>query len=211
MSEIAAHRLSRFSHRKRHSHATLAEDLTLERGRVHEFCGTARKRLAGIAASHMTGPILWIHAGWEEDGLYPPGFRNLFDPSRLVFVTASEMDHLLWTMEEALRSGAAPLVICELSEPPGLTAVRRLHLAAEAGSVRESAPLGLLLTPGNGGAPGVETRWSLDPAHGLGGSERWKLARLRARMAPERSWALEDRNGMLKLNTKTPTLELTGA
>jgi protein ImuA len=47
----------------------------------------------------------------------------------------------------------------------------------------------LLLTPGEGGAPGVETRWHLAPRPGWarGGGPRWRLTRLRSRMAPERA------------------------
>jgi protein ImuA len=50
-----------------------------------------------------------------------------------------------------------------------------------------AAPLALLLTPGDGGAAGVESRWHLTPDHRHDDS-RWHLARLRARTAPPQSW-----------------------
>jgi protein ImuA len=68
--------------------------------------------------------------------------------------------------------------------------VRRLHLAAQSGAeLGKCRPLGLLLTPGDGGAAGVETRYRMDPAH-TPDSPRWRLDRLRARMAPPKSWQL---------------------
>ncbi|MFU8776348.1 MAG: hypothetical protein ACNA7M_01580 [Roseovarius sp.] len=63
---------------------------------------------------------------------------------------------LLWYMEEALRGGTVPLIIADLPEPPALT-------------------------PGDGGAPGVETRWHMAPAHALE-ANRWHL--IRRRVAP---------------------------
>jgi protein ImuA len=48
----------------------------------------------------------------------------------------------------------------------------------------------LLLTPDVGGAPGIETRWALHPAH-RPNTQRWTLDQLRARMAPPRDWLME--------------------
>ncbi|MEL6793656.1 MAG: hypothetical protein AAFP78_09395, partial [Pseudomonadota bacterium] len=62
-----------------------------------------------------------------------------FDPSRLVIAHADRPIDILWTAEEALRSGAAPLVVAEAAEPPALTPLRRLQLAAEAGGAAAKA------------------------------------------------------------------------
>ena len=128
------------------------------------------------------------------------GVRGFLDPGRLVFGRARTATELLWAAEEALRTGLVPLVVVELPAPPGLTAVRRLHLAAETGAEQANAPLALLLTPGDGGAPGIETRWHLaaPPGWAGDGAPRWRVRRARARMAPERSWEVRLHDGGLQ-------------
>ena len=192
MPETAAHLLDRTSHRKRGgASVTFLGDLTLEKARVHEFCSTARRRLALKLAGALQGPVFWIKPAWSTGGLNPEGFLNLVDPGRLTFLTPKRPEDLLWVMEETLRAGLVPLCVADLPDPPGLTAVRRLHLAAETGAKEgRVTPVGVLLTPGDGGAAGVESRWALSPRHGAGGNEAWHLARLRARMQPEKSWKL---------------------
>ncbi|WP_417523067.1 ImuA family protein [Marinovum sp.] len=168
-------------------------ELSLTQMRVHEFCGLARRTLAAWVAGAVQaagpGPVIWVAPAWEKDALFAPGLARLCAPERFVFVHPTRPEDILWTLEEVLRSGAAPLVVGDLPGLPGLTQVRRLHLAAETGAeVLGGRPLGLLLTPGReGGAPGVESRWRLDPAHAPE-VPGWRLTRLRARTAPRRDW-----------------------
>ncbi len=180
----------------------LAGDLTLRRGRVHELCGPSRIMLAARIMARTQGPVIWIRPGWVADRLNAAGLQPLADPARLILVQADRDENLLWAAEEALRSGAAPLVVAELLSPPALTPIRRLHLAAEAGAQAahrdgQTAPLGLLLLPGSGGAQGVESRWHLAPApsRALLWSEEdsFTLSRLRARLLPPASWTLHAR------------------
>lgn len=183
-------KLTRQSHRHDRPGLPLLGRFRLAGARAHEICGAARRRLALWLAAEAEGPVLWIRPAWHPDRPHMAGMRAEIDPGRLVFVTPERPADLLWATEEALRAGALPLVICELPEPPGLTEVRRLHLAAEAGvEAGGGAGLGLLLTPGDGGAAGVDSRWRLEPAHGPEATG-WRLARLRARDAPPGDWAV---------------------
>jgi protein ImuA len=177
----------------------LAGDLALQRGRVHELCGPSRLMLAARIMAKTQGPVVWIRPGWTPERLNAAGLQPLADPSRLILIQAPRDESLLWAAEEALRSGAAPLVIAELLTPPALTPTRRLHLAAETGAEaarRDSAtpPLGLILLPGTGGAQGVESRWHMAPAPSRtllwAGEDSFTLTRLRARLLPPASWSL---------------------
>lgn len=166
---------------------SLHPDLFLALGRAHEMCGPARRSLAMWIAGHMQGPVLWISPNWQSECLNPDGMLSFADPARFLFAHVKRADDLLWSAEEALRSGAVPLVVADLPAPPALTPVRRLHLAAEQSGKTATLPIGLLLTPGDGGAPGVETRWHMAPAH-QGHSRRWRLERRRARSQPPACW-----------------------
>jgi protein ImuA len=188
-------------------HAPVAEEVSLApgvglvRARAHEAAGPARVTFALLAAARLEGAVLWLQPSWSCERLMGDGVRRFVDPCRLVFGRARTPDELLWAAEEALRTGVVPLVVVELPEAPRLTPVRRLHLAAEAGAERGTAPVALLLTPGAGGTPGIETRWLLAPAPGWArdGRARWRLTRARARMAPERTWEMRIEAGRICL------------
>lgn len=170
----------------------IAPEIALARGRVHEVCGPARHVLALAAAARLDGPVIWLRFSHVPEALCPDGVAAWFNPGRILQIGLRRPEDMLWSMEEALRAGCAPLVVAELPEPPPLTPVRRLHLAAEAGAGQAAGPppLGLLLTPGEGGAQGVESRWHMAPRPGwaLDGPPRWRLTRARARMAMPKTW-----------------------
>ncbi|WP_092885853.1 ImuA family protein [Roseicitreum antarcticum] len=133
----------------------------LAQGRIHEVCGPARRVMVAwvIAAlqaqAGREAPVLWLRPRWQAGGLFPHGLAAIADPRAVITVNCPREEDLLWCMEEALRTGAAPLIIVELPRPPGLTPVRRLQLAAEAGSARMDADgRGPRMAPG-GRAPGM--------------------------------------------------------
>lgn len=163
---------------------TPAPGLSLAKGRVHEACGPARLTFALWLAKCCTGPVLWISPPHHGLRLNPNGLADFADPARFLLARPANTIDILWTAEEALRSGAAPLVVAELDVLPALTPVRRLHLAAESAP---QAPLGLLLTPGTGGAQGIESRWHMAPRM----NDLWTLERRRARMASPAAWDVQ--------------------
>ncbi|MFY9211203.1 MAG: hypothetical protein WAO69_08760 [Aestuariivita sp.] len=175
---------------------TLAQDIALPLARLSEACGPARRAFALWLARACAGPVIWIAPAWMSDQLHGDGMRDFTDPGRFVFVRPKRAEDILWSMEEVLRSGAVSLVVGDLPGLPGLTAVRRMHLAAETGAVEGThAPIGLILTPGGGGAQGIETRWNMAPRH-EGRLRRWRLERVRARTRPPRDWIIaQDKPG----------------
>lgn len=193
---MAAPILIRTKRKKRdnpvHTEPTLAPGITFERARLHEVCGNARHNLAMQIAAMIPGPILWITPAWQQKHLLGDAMRRFTDPGRFLFIHPEHPIDLLWSMEEALRSGACPLVVADLPEPTTLTPTRRLLLAAETGAAEGAhRPLGLILTPGTGGSRGVESRWSAVAAHGPEDRQiAWELTRLYARSAPPASWRM---------------------
>lgn len=186
----AAALLSRRPHRPAPEVTLGHTELALRLGRVHELCGSARRTLALSIAARTGGPVIWIHPHATPQTLCADTVSGFVNPGEILFAAPRKRDMMLWAAEESLRDGQAPVVICDLPDPPGMVPVRRLHLAAEEGcGAGLCRPLALLLTPGDGGAPGIETRWSLDPAHHEG-TGHWMLSRLRARMAPPRDWLM---------------------
>ncbi|WP_050931413.1 ImuA family protein [Aestuariivita boseongensis] len=175
---------------------TLAEDIAIPLARLSEVCGASRRSFAIWLARATKGPVIWISPSWEPDQLHAEGIRDFTDPGRFLFIRPKRPEDILWSLEEVLRSGAVALVVGDLPGLPGLTAVRRMHLAAETGAAEGAhSPIGLILTPGEGGAQGIETRWRMTPRH-AGNLRRWQLSRLRARTRPPKDWMIaQDRPG----------------
>ena len=189
--------MRRSSREDRQPGLSLAAGIALASGRVHECCGSARWTFALWLAGRSEGPVLWIHPAWQNHQLGPQAMAHFADPSRFLFAAAPKPEDLLWCAEEALRAGVAPLVVVDLPAPPALTPVRRLHLAAETGAAKTAPPpLGLLLTPEDGGAAGIESRWFMSGTCPVApnGARHWRLERRRARRDPPRSWQVTREN-----------------
>lgn len=186
---MTQHLLDRRTHRPK-TGLSFLDGLSLAPARAHEFCGPARRTLALIVAQVLQGPVFWIAPGWSHDRLNGEGVFAFTDPGRITFVSPKRPEDLLWSMEEVLRSGVVPLVVCELPGIPGLTSIRRLHLAAET-ALREhkTSPLGLVLIAGQGGAQAVESRWYMAPTH-QNEAQSWRLERRRDRVEPPKIWDL---------------------
>lgn len=130
--------------------------------RVHEATGHGRLAFALALAGRLEGAVFWVQDARARDGLYALGVADFLDPGRLVLARPTGPFAVLQATEEALRSGAAPLVVVELAEAPDLTASRRLQLAAGTGAGR-----GLCLVPeGRLRTNAAETRWRCEPVPG---------------------------------------------
>jgi len=194
----------------------LGPGVALRLARLHECCGNARQSFAVMTAARAgpspERPLIWIAPEWQAGRLHGEGLAPLLEPRCIIFVTPKRAEDILWTLEEVLRAGVAPLAVADLPGLPTLTAVRRLHLAAETGAAEGAlSPTGLILTPGDGGAPGVESRWRMSGDHPaeraeeMPGAGRWRLDLLRARAAPPASWRVEKpRRGGFEIRPPLP-------
>lgn len=156
--------------------AALPDPEWLRPGRLHEVAGDGGRAFAAALAGRLAGPVLWLQETRCPDRLCPHGLKALFDPARLILVRPVGALAVLQVFEEALRSGAAPLVVGELDRSPDLTQGRRLQLAAGTGGGR-----GLALVPEGGVRGGTaETRWLCRPMPGAGGrrgAQRWEITK----------------------------------
>ena len=180
----------------------------LARGALHEVCAASPGSgvaFAAILLARCGGQVLWIATEQESNLVWPPGLVPFgLTPDKLILARAARWTEALWAMEEALRCPALGAAVLMAGSGQGLdlTATRRLHLAAEAGSV-----FGLLLRPdGAAGASAARTRWHIAPL-ASDAAPRWRLTLLRQRGgAPAGPW-----NVAFNAATKTLHLEAGGA
>lgn len=135
----------------------------LRNSRAHEVTGAGAVSFAMSVIARTSGPVIWIASQHQPERLHPGGMLQFCDPSRLIFSYGRTDLDLLWIAEEALRSGAAPVVVAQIQGDIDLTAGRRLQLAAEAGKA-----LGLFLLPQGAGSNAAETRWECAPLYASG-------------------------------------------
>ena len=174
------------------------DQAVLAMGRVHECSGTGQHSFAFMLAPYTQGPIIWVDPRSAPLALNPDGIRRYINPNRLVIARYARTIDGLTVIEDSLRSAAAPLVIGQFNDFPTLTQIRRLHLASTANHTG-CAPITLLLTPSQGGCPGVETRWHMTPDGQTGlGHSCWTLQRTRARMLPPASWDIVWKEGQIQ-------------
>ena len=151
---------------------------------------------AGIAARASQGDVLWI---MSRPDLFAPGLACAGIPAdRLIQVEAGRDADALAVMEEALRHGGLAAVVCETARI-GITATRRLQLAAE-----EGGTMALLLRRWRRAAEdplaqpsSAVTRWRIGSAPSLPlpvagvGRARWQVGLVRQRGGDPQSWLLE--------------------
>lgn len=139
--------------------------------RVHEACGPGASSFAAVCCVGVNG-VLWVREAWQSDVLNPVGLSAFFDPARLLMARTKDQTDSLAVAEEALRDGALPLVVVEITRPLDLREGRRLQLAAKAGNTT-----GLCLIPEGMGSNAAETRWHCAPVFDPADSTlmRWQL------------------------------------
>ncbi len=106
--------------------------------------------------------------------LNPLGLAPFIDPSRLLVARSANQTDSLAAAEEALRDGAIPFVVAQITRPLNLREGRRLQLAAGAGGTT-----GLCIIPENMGSNAAETRWRavpiLDDGRGDSTLMQWEI------------------------------------
>jgi protein ImuA len=175
-------------------------------GRAGEQSAAATLFVAGVAARNK-GRVLWC---LRLRDLFPPALACVgLHPDRVIYAEARREADLLAAMEEGLRQKGLAAVVGEVGRL-GLTASRRLQLAAEESSVpalvlrrwRDDAE-----RASDGEPTAAATRWRISaapsrplPAPGVGRA-RWHVELLRCKGGEPRSWLLEspDAKGRLAL------------
>lgn len=134
-------------------------------GAATGFCAALSAR---IVSARGGGAVLWLQRGGD---LYMPGLaRYGLHPGSVITVRdLGRGRDMLWAFEEALRCNALVAVVAEVAEADriGLTASRRLQLAAEGAGIT-----GFLLCESElSGSSAAVTRWRLSNLPSTGPSE----------------------------------------
>ncbi len=192
----------------------------LAHGALHEVAGAGPEAEHGTAATlfvagllgRVPGPVLWV---MEHRDLFPPALAAVgLHPDRVVYAEAGRLAGVLQAMEDALRyrdaaGGRLAGVVGEVRGRLGLTASRRLQLAAESAGViafalRRTRRARNVRDPAAGAVEpnAAVTRWRVaclpcaPPLPGRPdwpglGPPRWRLDLVRRRGGEPASWIVE--------------------
>lgn len=165
--------------------------------------------LRRLADKQERRPLLWCRLAREErehGRLHGHGLERLgLSRLRFITITLKKPQALLWTMEEALKSGALAVVIGDADTAhANLTVTRRLSLAASAG---KSAAL-LTFARTDAPATASQTRWtaasvpSRSPPHDAAapGNPAWSIELTRVRGGRPGAWILEWHNALSRFS-----------
>jgi protein ImuA len=169
---------------------TILPQATLAWNRVHECKGPSKIIFALWLAQIVNGTILWISEAHNQQTLNPDGIYPYVNPAQFLFAKMRHKEDILWSIEEAMRSAACPLIVVDISSfNPGLTPIRRINLAGR--EIQENVMAVFLTSDEYEGVQGVETRWHMAPIHDdINLKRKWRLERLKARMAPPKFWSV---------------------
>lgn len=138
-------------------------------------------------ATLAQGQILWLQLDRHDRDLMPIGLPQGI-AGRLQLVRCNSEEDLLWATEESLRAPAVSLVISHPAKGIGLTAGRRLQLAAEAG-----ATTGLMVIKAGQGSNATETRWDCAPITeqdaSAGATHSWRC--IKNKSAKAQDWIVQ--------------------
>jgi len=152
----------------------LADPVRLAKARVHEAMGDSADMFAVLAASRLSGPIIWIGLPRDIGSLAPTALQDFIDPARIILTEGISRSEVLWAAEQALRAACAPCVVIELSRGPNLRESRRLQIAAE-----EGGGIGILLIHGRAHTSACETRWLCEASNAGENMWTWSLTKNR--------------------------------
>lgn len=198
----------------RRMNAAFDDSFPLRPARVHEVCGPGATGFAVMAGAGIAGPMIWISEGRRPGQLNPVALSRFLDPGRLLLARTRDQVETLAVAEEALRDGAAPLVVAETTRPLSLREGRRLQLAAKNGGTT-----GLCLIPDADGmgSNAAETRWHVtqifdDTNDGLPRT-RWRLVKNKSGTIGARDvrWHPESRRMGWGFPYRSPACDLKGA
>jgi len=169
----------------------LVEPIRLAKGRVHEVTGNSADMFAVLAASRLSGPIIWIGLSRDIASLAPTALQDFIDPARLILTEGISRSEVLWGAEQALQARCAQCIIIELSNGPNLRESRRLQIAAEKGG-----GVGLILIQKQAQSSASETRWHCEASNRGETAWVWSLTKNRKGELGrwDASWAKTQKN-----------------